>query len=149
MDYKIKLATAKHIPELFALVKELAIYENAGDEVSCTLEEYQNRFEEGLFEAIVAVDALEEKVVGMALYYDTFSTWKGKMIYLEDFVITKDLRKSGIGQLIFDEFLRISKQKGAKLVKWQVLDWNVPAIKFYEKNKAVIEKEWYNGKIFL
>jgi len=83
----------------------------------------------------------------MALYYMTYSTWKGRMLYLEDFVVQEAFRKAGIGQQLFDGFLQEANNKGCKLVKWQVLDWNVPAIKFYEKNKAIIEKEWWNGKI--
>jgi len=83
----------------------------------------------------------------MTLYYMTFSTWKGKMLYLEDFVIKKGFRRLGIGQLLFDAFLETAREKGCKLTKWQVLDWNETALKFYEKNNAIIEKDWWNGKI--
>lgn len=74
-------------------------------------------------------------------------TWRGKFIYLQVFVVKEALRQEGIGQLLFDEVVSIAKQSGAKLLKWQVLDWNTPAVKFYEKNRAMIEKEWWNGKI--
>ncbi len=148
MDYEVRLATEADLPGIFDLVKELAFYEKLPDEVATTVNDYEEHFKSGLFEAIVGLTMPEQKIVGMALYYPTFSTWKGKMMYLEDFVITQKHRKNGLGQLIFNKFLKISEQKGAKLVKWQVLDWNEPAIKFYEKNGATIEKDWYNGKLF-
>ena len=79
----------------------------------------------------------------------TYSTWKGKMLYLEDFVVAQSHRRRGIGQLLFDAYKAEAIEKKAKLIKWQVLDWNEPAIAFYEKNGATIEKGWYNVKTFL
>ena len=83
----------------------------------------------------------------MTLYYMTYSTWKGKMLYLEDFVVKADQRNKGIGQLLFDAFIEVAKAKKCRMVKWQVLDWNEPAIRFYEKNNATIETEWWTAKI--
>jgi GNAT superfamily N-acetyltransferase len=91
----------------------------------------------------------EDEVVGLILYHMAYSTWKGKMLYLEDFIVTEDFRRFGLGQLLFDAFLAEGARLGCRLVKWQVLDWNEPALKFYEKNTAIIEKGWWNGKIFL
>ena len=85
----------------------------------------------------------------MVFYYLTYSTWKGRMLYLEDFVVLPDYRRFGIGQLLFDALLEVARNKRCKLVKWQVLDWNQPALNFYRKYDAIIEKEWWNGKIFL
>ena len=85
----------------------------------------------------------------MAFFYAAYSTWKGKMLYLEDFLITEEYRRQGIGQLLFDAFIEEGKKRGVFLLKWQVLDWNEPALKFYEKNKALIEKNWWNGKLVL
>ena len=79
----------------------------------------------------------------------TYSTWKGRMFYLEDFVVLEAYRRLGLGQMLFDAFLQEAKDQQCRLVKWQVLDWNEPALRFYRKNNAVIEKEWWNGKIFL
>ncbi len=129
------------------LVIELAVYENAGDAVSTTVKDYENAFAEGIFEVLVAEQ--EEKVIGIMLYYMTYSTWKGKMIYLEDFVVKEEYRRFGVGQMLFDAFIAESRKKEAALVKWQVLDWNESALGFYRKNKAIIEKEWWNCKIFL
>ena len=141
---KIQLRFGKKddLKDLLHLVKLLADFENASHKVTTDIEHYQEQFANGLFRFLVAEE--EGKVVGIALFYWSFSTWKGKMMYLEDFVVLPEYRSSGIGQRLFDEFIKISKDEGAKLVKWQVLDWNEGAIRFYERNLASIQKEWYN-----
>ncbi len=128
------------------MVKQLATYEKEPEAVTATLADYYNDWDAGIFQVLVAEK--DNLVVGIAIYYMTYSTWKGKMLYLEDFVVDAIHRQSGIGQLLFDAFLSEAKRLGAKLVKWQVLDWNEPAIRFYEKNAATLENQWMNGKIF-
>ncbi|GJM34399.1 MAG: N-acetyltransferase [Saprospiraceae bacterium] len=142
-----RLAEKKDIPAIHDLVRELAVYEKAEEEFTASLEDYYRDFEEGVFDVLVA--EMDQTVCGMALYYMTYSTWKGKMLYLEDFVVKQTHRRHGIGQVLFDGFLQLAKQKECRIVKWQVLDWNTPALRFYEKNKAIIERDWWNGKIFL
>lgn len=146
-EINIRQAEKSDLGAIHDLVRELAIYEKAEPEFVATLKEYQQDFEAAVFEALVA--DVDGQVVGMMLYYLTFSTWKGKMLYLEDFVVLSEYRRYGIGQQLFDALQVVARQKGCKLMKWQVLDWNEPAIKFYEKNRAIIEKEWWNGKLFL
>ncbi|MEM1124863.1 MAG: GNAT family N-acetyltransferase [Bacteroidota bacterium] len=146
MDISIRKATVEDLPDIYNLVKSLAIYEKAEHEVTATLEDYQKDFSAGIFQAHVA--ELAGKVVGMVLYYMNYSTWKGRMLYLEDFVVYEAYRQHGIGQLLWDELCAEAQRQGAKLLKWQVLDWNEPAINFYKKNKATIETEWHNGKVF-
>ena len=148
MKPKVRTAHFEDLPAIYSLVKELAIYEGGGDEVSASLEDYQNEFKANLFECLVAINDTEE-IIGMMLYYMTYSTWKGRMLYLEDFVVRETYRKMGVGQHLFDAFLKVAKDKKARLAKWQVLDWNTPAVNFYEKNGAIIEKNWWNVKIFL
>jgi GNAT superfamily N-acetyltransferase len=143
----IRIASREDVPALHALVRELARYEKAEDEFVASLDDYYASFEEGVFEALVAEGS--EGILGMALYYMTYSTWKGKMLYLEDFVVQEAYRRHGIGQQLFDGFLEVARKKNCRLVKWQVLDWNVPALRFYEKNEAIIERDWWNGKIIL
>jgi len=145
MDIKIRDAQINDVSGIYNLVEELAIYENSRHEMWLSLEEYIQFFEDKDFEAIVAT--LNEEVVGTCIFYNTYSTWKGRMLYLEDFVVRKEHRRHGIGQLLFNQYVSIAKQRGCALVKWQVLDWNEPALKFYEKYDAIIEKEWWNGKI--
>lgn len=143
----IERARRTDLPAIHGLVRELAIYEKAESEFVATLEDYYRDFDAGIFEAIVA--RVDGEVAGMVLYYMTYSTWKGRMLYLEDFVVLEENRRDGLGQKLFDAFLERARELECRLTKWQVLDWNEPAIKFYKKNKAIIEKEWWNGKIFL
>lgn len=144
-SFTCRKAIAKDLPYIYDLVRDLAIYENALDALTMDLEGYQECFENDIFESIV----LEHQgvIVGTCIYYMTFSTWKGRMLYLEDFVVKQDWRNKGLGQILWNNYLRIAKEKKCALVKWQVLDWNTPAVNFYEKNGATIEKEWWNGKI--
>jgi len=146
-NIKIRKIKASEMQKAYELVRELAIYEKAEESLTIGLEEYNKQFEKQLFDILVAEH--NSTIIGMALYYPTFSTWKGKMMYLEDFVVQEDFRKSGVGQLLFDAFLEEAKTQDCKLVKWQVLDWNEPAINFYKKNNATIEDEWLSCKIFL
>ncbi len=143
----IRPATERDLPAIHALVRELAIYENAPNEVETDLKEYETDFKNGLFESTVA--EMDGQVVGMILFYMTYSSWRGKMLYLDDFVVTASHRRYGLGQLLFDAFIEEGRQRGCRLVKWQVLDWNEPALQFYRKNAAIIETDWWNGKLFL
>ena len=150
----IRLASEADMPAIHALVHELAVYERAPEAHTATIEDYLRDFKTGIFESHVAVNTDESlgkqgEIVGMIFYYMAYSTWKGRMLYLEDFVVTENYRQYGVGQMLFETFLEIAREKECRLVKWQVLDWNEPAIKFYRKNEAIIENEWYNGKIFL
>ena len=153
MKIDIRPATIADMPAVHALVRELAVYENAPEQHTATISDYEKDFSDGIFDVQLAVDSSNtegsETIVGMIFYYFAYSTWRGRMMYLEDFVVTESYRQYGVGQLLFDQFLAISAEKGCVMTKWQVLDWNTPAVKFYEKNKATIEKEWWNGKIFL
>ena len=146
-DLSIRKATRNDIPSIYELVKELALYEKEPEAVTATLEDYYIHFDDKIFKAIVAEK--ESEIIGMMLYFTAYSTWKGKMIYLDDFVVNAKYRKSGIGQKLYQEFLKIAKDEGAKMVKWQVLDWNEPAINFYKKNNAILEDGWLNVKLYL
>lgn len=145
MQVSIRKATVKDVADILGLVKELARYEHAEDQVIATLDDYVNAFNNGTFDAFVAL--IDNEVIGCALYYLTWSTWRGKMYYLEDFIVTESFRGMGIGGRLFEAFLEEAKVQECRIVKWQVLDWNEPALRFYEKYKATIEKEWWNGKI--
>lgn len=143
----IRTALPADIPAIHALMYELAVYEKEPEAVFTTPEEYLRDFEAGRFECMVA--EIEGKVVGMTLFYEAYSSWKGRMLYLDDFVVNEAYRRYGVGQKLFDAFVAEGRRRECRLVKWQVLDWNEPAIKFYEKNHAIIEKGWWNVKIFL
>lgn len=145
MEIKIRMAALHDMEAVHQLVKELAIYEKEPQAFVAPLSAYQEDFKNGLFEVQVA--EIKGQIIGMIFYYMAYSTWKGKMLYLEDFVVAQDWRGQGVGQMLFDRFLQTAQEKNCEMVKWQVLDWNEPAINFYEKNKATIEKGWYNVKI--
>lgn len=143
---KIRYATETDMLSIYNLIMELAIYENAAEEVKINEAQLLDDFRAKIFQAQVAVNA-EGEVVGTVIYYMTFSTWKGKMLYLEDFVVKENVRRQGIGKLLFDAVIAEAKKQDCNLMKWQVLDWNEPAISFYKSYDAIIEKEWFNGKI--
>lgn len=144
---QIKKGTKKDIKALLDLIVELAVYEKAPNEVTVTEEELT---EDGfgankIFDFFVAEEA--GSVIGIALYYTKYSTWKGKCIYLEDIVVQKAHRQKGVGQMLFDAVAKVAAELKVKRMEWQVLEWNAPAIAFYKKNKAIIDPEWYNGKL--
>ncbi len=147
MGTTIRPAVKSDLKVIYQFVQQLAIYEREPEAVTATLSDYERDFDANIFEVLVA--EMDEKVVGMALYFMAYSTWKGRMIYLEDFIVEEAYRKEGIGLLLFEELKKVAKEKQAVLLKWQVLDWNEPALNFYRKHNAIIESEWLNGKLFL
>ena len=145
--YTVRKALPEDMTGIHALVLELAEYEKAPNEVLTTPEDYRRDFAQGCFDAFVIEK--DECIVGMALFYWAYSTWKGKMLYLDDLVVTKALRKNGLGSMLFEAVLNEGRLNGARLMKWQVLDWNEPALSFYRKYSATIETNWHNGKLML
>ena len=145
MQIKIRKALPDDMPQIHNLVRQLAEFERATDEVITNEETYKKDFSENRFDAFVA--EIENEIVGMALFYWAYSTWKGKYIWLEDFIVREDKRMHGIGKLLFDAVLNECKQENIKVFKWQVLDWNTPAIKFYEKYNSEWQKEWLTYRI--
>lgn len=132
---------------IMELIRALALYEKAPDEVVNTAEDLGTHlFDEKICDALVVEE--EGKIVGFALYYTNYSTWKGKCLYLEDFFILPEYRRSGIGSQLFDKVVEIAKDRGVKRMDWQVLEWNEPAINFYKKKNAVLDPEWINGRFF-
>ncbi len=144
---RIRYATERDVAAILDLIVALAVYENAEEQVIVTLDELTKDFVDGIFQAQVAVNEANE-VLGMTLYYISYSTWKGKMMYLEDFVVATEHRRKGIGQLLFDAVIAEAKTQGCKMMKWQVLNWNESAIDFYKNYNATIEDDWFNGKLF-
>lgn len=139
---KIRKGTIEDMPSVLSLINELAIFENEPDAVEVTVEDLKrDGFSENpLFQTFVAEVANE--VIGVALYYYRFSTWKGKTIHLEDLVVKESKRGTGAGFALYSEILKQGKRDGVKRVEWNVLDWNTNAIQFYEKSGAKILKDW-------
>ena len=141
----LRKATKQDLQGTLDLVNELALYEKAPQEVTVTLADYETDFDNNVFDILIAEQ--ENQIVGIAFYYMAYSTWKGKMLYLEDFVVKEELRGHGIGKILFKAYLEEAKKLNVSLAKWQVLDWNSPAIDFYKKFDAEISKDWLNGKL--
>jgi ribosomal protein S18 acetylase RimI-like enzyme len=136
---------------IFKLIQALALYEKAPNEVTNTSENLKiDLFEDKICCALVVeIDVNKEKeIVGFALWYSSYSTWKGKCLYLEDFYVLPEYRSLKIGSLLFDKVVEIAKKSGAKRMDWQVLEWNKLALDFYKHKNATLDSEWVNGRLF-
>lgn len=144
MSITIRTALKVDCSRLLELIRELADYERAPEEVTVSLEEFEEAGfgENPVWKAFVA----EENGIihGFGLYYVRYSTWKGCRMYLEDLLVTEKMRGKGLGKLIFDRLIEEAKEKNFKGMTWQVLDWNDPAINFYEKYNAEFDSGWIN-----
>jgi GNAT superfamily N-acetyltransferase len=147
MNITIREARKEDCSRLLELINELAVYEKAPEEVTVTLNEFQDAGfgNNPVWKAFLAEE--EGVIHGFGLYYVRYSTWKGCRLYLEDLLVTEDMRGHGIGKLIFDTLIEEASSKGYNGMTWQVLDWNEPAINFYKKYNAHIESGWLNGAL--
>jgi GNAT superfamily N-acetyltransferase len=147
MNIKLRKAKESDIPEVLNLIKELAAFEKAPNEVTITLDELKKDGFSGnpIIEIILAEN--EKEILGMAFYFYSYSTWKGKCIYLEDIIVKEAYRGKKIGKLLFEAVIMKCKETGAKRMQWQVLDWNTPAIDFYKKYKASVDNSWMTGRL--
>lgn len=147
MDVFIRRAIEEDVPDMLALVRELAAFEKEPDAVTVSLD---HMVEAGFRESPVWVGWVAEQdgvMVGLAICYVRYSTWKGSVLYLEDIVVTEAMRGNGVGQLLFDTCTAFAKERGYPHMSWQVLEWNEGAIRFYKRNKAHLDPEWVNGKL--
>ncbi|MCY7410883.1 MAG: GNAT family N-acetyltransferase [Chitinophagales bacterium] len=142
MNIEIRTAKESDIPSILSLIKELALYEKAPLEVETTVESMmKDGFgKEAIYHSQIAI--ADNIIVGCAVYYIGYSTWKGKMIYLDDIIVTESMRRFGIGKKLFDAVGKFAKESGANHFRWHVLDWNEPAINFYKKIGASLNSEW-------
>ena len=146
MRINIRKAGLGDMEGIHALVRELADYERGLHKVTTSPESYREDFKRGAFDAFVAEDG--EEIVGIALYCGMFSTWRGRMLYLEDFIVREAMRGAGIGKLLFEAFIEEARRQDVALVKWQVLNWNEPGLNFYRKYPTVFDDEWVDCKIY-
>ncbi|MGI8599292.1 MAG: GNAT family N-acetyltransferase [Chitinophagaceae bacterium] len=144
MEIKIRKAVKEDCSRILELVKQLAAFERAQKEVSVSLEHFEMSgfgYKPIWWSFVVEVDG---EVQGFALYYIRFSTWKGQRMYLEDFYVTDDMRRKGLGKLLFEKLIQEAKRRKLNGIQWQVLEWNESAINFYKKYKTAFDSEWIN-----
>ena len=147
MKVKIRKGLKSDLPSVLALIRELAEFEKAPDEVCVTLEELEeDGFGQHPYYWFIVAEYKEE-IIGLSFYFIRYSTWKGRFLFLEDFVVKEDFRGQGVGAQLFEETIRIAQRLEVKGMVWQVLDWNEDAIRFYKKYEASIQTEWLNGKL--
>lgn len=147
MSLTIRNAVKVDCPRLLELIKELALFEKAPEEVTVSMEEFEDS---GFGENPVwwaFVGEYEGEIIGMSLYYIRYSTWKGRRLYLEDIIITESMRGKGFGKDLLDHTIAYAKEQGYSGMMWQVLDWNTPAIDFYKKYNSKFDEEWINVNI--
>ena len=148
MSCNIRKAETKDIPSILGLIKELAVFERQPNAVILS----EGELEQALFGenpwVYVYVAEMENKVVGMALYYYGFSTWKGRSLHLEDLIVHENYRKLGIGRALMNQVIQVAKTEKVERMSWEVLDWNEPAVKFYESLGTEFYKDWWLCRLF-
>ncbi len=142
MNYKIREATKGDMPQVLELIKELASFEKEEGAVTVTSEDlvHDGFGKDKLFHCFVG--ELDDKIIGMALVYPRYSTWKGPVLHLEDLIVTEKMRGSGIGNALLAKVVQYGYGLGVKRISWEVLDWNEPAISFYERKGAKVMRDW-------
>ena len=142
MKANIRFAEVSDSSAILELIRELAAFEKEPDSAKLTLTDIEKYGfgEQPLFQCLVA--ELNQKVVGMALYYPRFSTWKGPTFHLEDLIVSEAYKGQGIGTQLYSKFIQSAYEKGVERIDWNVLDWNKPAVHFYEKSGATVLYEW-------
>nr|WP_321246492.1 GNAT family N-acetyltransferase [uncultured Psychroserpens sp.] len=142
MTYSIRQATKNDMPRVLELINELAVFEKEPDAVEVTVKD----LEKGAFETpkqfVCFVAEFDGSVEGIALVYNRFSTWKGSILHLEDLIVSQNKRGTGLGTALLDEVVKYGHSLGVKRISWEVIDWNEPAIVFYEKKGADVKRDW-------
>lgn len=142
MDYKIRKAVREDMPQVLELIKELAAYEHASDQVEITVDDLEDEgFDKGSFTCFVA--DVGGKLEGMALVYFRFSTWKGRTVHLEDLIVRASMRGTGLGGALYKRVAQFGADNGVRRIEWVVSEGNKNAIEFYENTGADIKKNWY------
>ena len=142
MEFKIRKAVSQDMPRVLELITELAVFEEEPDAVEISVSDLQTDGfgKQPAFNCFVA--EVGGQIEGIALFYGRYSTWKGKVLHLEDLIVSKKMRGSGLGTALLDEVVLHGNQLGVKRICWEVFDWNEPAIEFYQKKGADVKRDW-------
>lgn len=149
MSYLIRKGDKTDVPGIFKLIKELALFERAPEAVVNTEKMLaEDGFgQNSIYRVFVAEDIATEEIIGIALYYTAYSTWKGRILYLDDLVVTEKWRRYGVGRKLLNEVLKQAHHDRVEQIRWQVLEWNTPAIEFYKTLGVELDPEWINCKM--
>jgi GNAT superfamily N-acetyltransferase len=142
MRLKVRKAKKNDMDQVLNLITELAVFEKEPDAVEITVSYLKEKGfgEHPLFQCFVA--EIGETIGGIALVYKRFSTWKGEVLHLEDLIVNQNMRGQGLGKALLDQVVKYGSELGVKRISWEVLDWNTPAIDFYEKKGANVMRDW-------
>jgi len=148
MNFSIRKGEKEDMPSVWLLIKELAVFEKEPHAVEVSIADLEEHgfSKQPKFKIFVA--EVENKIVGIALFYDRYSTWKGPTIHLEDLIVQEDKRGLGIGKALYNEVMRYAYKKKVRRVEWDVLDWNINAIQFYNQTGATMHKDWNAVKMY-
>jgi len=149
MSFVIRNGDEKDVHGILRLIKELAVFERAPDAVINTEKALKKDGfgKNAIYNVFVAEEIATGDIIGMALYYTAYSTWKGRIIYLDDLIVTDRFRRYGIGQKLINEVIKEAHEEKVSQVRWHVLDWNQPAIEFYKKMGVEFDREWITCKM--
>ena len=137
-----RLARIEDMPRVLELIQELATYEKEADAVEISISDLENDGFGSNPKFTCFVCEVENRIEGIALVYPRYSTWKGEILHLEDLIVSKASRGKGLGSQLLDAVVTYGNQRGVKRISWEVLDWNTPAIKFYESKGADVKRDW-------
>jgi GNAT superfamily N-acetyltransferase len=147
-NVNIRIGQESDMPQVMDLIMELAVFEKSPESVKMTVSELEKHGFGDHPDFGLLVAESDGELLGMALYYYCFSTWRGKYLYLEDLIVRESARKLGAGSKLFTALVEKTKTEGLRQMGWQVLDWNEPAIEFYKKHGAELQSEWLNGRMY-
>jgi GNAT superfamily N-acetyltransferase len=141
-DFLLRVGKKQDVRQIFQLIKEMSLYEKRERELNITQKDLlKDGFgKKKLFDVIVAQAGKE--IIGFAVYYTTYSTWKGKCLFLHELFVNEKYRKKGAGSKLFDKIIKIGKKEKVGRIEWRVLNWNTPAIEFYKKYNVKMDSEW-------
>ncbi|RKS55757.1 hypothetical protein BC962_0727 [Gillisia mitskevichiae] len=143
MKFTIRKAEKKDLPQILELIQELATFEKEPDAVEINVQDLEKfGFGTDAFYTCFVAEA-NNRIEGIALVYFRFSTWKGKVVHLEDLVVRQEMRGTGMGSALYKKVIAYALEQGVKRTEWVVLDWNTPAIEFYERSGAKVLKNWH------
>ena len=143
MNYHVRVATTEDMEQVLNLINELAVFEKEPNAVEVTEADLKKKGFGNSKEFDCFVAEVDQKVIGIALVYTRFSTWKGTVLHLEDLIVSEKMRGYGVGSSLLDQVILYGAELGVKRICWEVIDWNTTAIEFYELKGALVMRDWH------